>query len=81
MNLIDTKYGTISGVIENGYTVFRGIPYAKPPIGDLRFHVTEEIDPWDGVYQDDTFGAFHSGDFGICSGLKEELASQLNSRL
>lgn len=55
MNLVDTKYGSISGVIQNGYTVFKGIPYAKPPIGELRFRAPEEIDPWDGVYHANTF--------------------------
>ncbi|XP_076248655.1 uncharacterized protein LOC143188333 [Calliopsis andreniformis] len=33
---------------ENLYT-FQGIPYAKPPLGDLRFKNPVEHDPWDGV--------------------------------
>ncbi|MGF1583179.1 MAG: carboxylesterase/lipase family protein [Gemmataceae bacterium] len=28
--------------------IFRGIPFAKPPIGDLRFKPPEPVDPWDG---------------------------------
>ena len=55
MNLVQTKYGAISGVKQNEYTIFKGIPYAKPPIGDLRFRAPEEVDPWDEVYQADTF--------------------------
>ena len=55
MELANTKYGPISGVKQNGYTVFKGVPYAKAPIGDLRFRAPRAIDPWDGVYQADTF--------------------------
>ncbi|ULT59011.1 carboxylesterase family protein [Neobacillus drentensis] len=55
MDLANTKYGSISGIKQNGYTVFKGIPYAKPPIGELRFCAPEETAPWDGVYEADTF--------------------------
>lgn len=42
---IDTNYGQVRGIhetsllTEKSYYSFRGIPYAKPPIGDLRFKV------------------------------------------
>mgnify|MGYP000220056753 FL=1 len=29
-----TKYGQVHGVQKDGYTVFRGVPYAKPPVGE-----------------------------------------------
>ena len=35
--VIETKYGRIQGYIEKGIKIFKGIPYASPPIGDLRF--------------------------------------------
>ena len=31
-----TKYGQVHGVQKDGYTVFRGVPYAKPPVGEKR---------------------------------------------
>ena len=50
-------YGTISGVpLENGVTVFRGIPFAAPPVGDLRWKPPQPPIPWQGVRAADTFG-------------------------
>ena len=37
-----TKYGQIHGTPKEGYTVFRGVPYAKPPVGEKRFCPPEE---------------------------------------
>lgn len=37
--------------------VFRGIPYAAPPVGDLRFRPPISPIPWNGVKLADTFGA------------------------
>ncbi|MCD8337714.1 MAG: carboxylesterase family protein [Lachnospiraceae bacterium] len=53
-----TKYGIVRGVRGNnrGFTVFRGIPYAKPPVGELRFAPPQELDPWDGVKLCSEFG-------------------------
>lgn len=33
--MVRTKKGDISGTEKEGYSVFRGIPYAKLPVGDL----------------------------------------------
>ena len=46
----ETKYGTVTGIPgENpANTVFKGVPYAKPPIGELRFAAPREVEPWDG---------------------------------
>lgn len=37
--------------------VFRGIPYAAPPVGDLRFRPPISPIPWDGIKLADSFGA------------------------
>lgn len=37
--------------------VFRGIPYAAPPVGELRFRAPISPIPWNGVKLADTFGA------------------------
>ena len=57
MQTVETKSGKISGVQEAGYTVFKGIPYAKPPVGDLRWKAPEPVEPWNGVFRADHFRA------------------------
>jgi para-nitrobenzyl esterase len=44
-----TRYGTLRGVQKIGYTVFRGIPYAKPPVGSLRWKKPEAPERWEGL--------------------------------
>lgn len=50
-----TNYGTIRGIREDGYTVFKGIPYAKPPVGNLRFAPPVRPDVFKDVFQADHF--------------------------
>ena len=53
--LITTTKGQISGIeTEFGY-VYKGIPYAKPPVGELRFHAPVPVEPWQGVFKADKF--------------------------
>ena len=45
-----TKYGVVTGVSGGRpeFTIFKGVPYAKPPVGALRFAAPKEPDPWEG---------------------------------
>lgn len=47
---MDIPYGKIKGVFENGVTSFYGIPFASPPIGDLRFAPPQLPKPWHHVW-------------------------------
>ncbi|XP_023312778.1 venom carboxylesterase-6-like, partial [Anoplophora glabripennis] len=51
---IDTPLGRVRGywkTIEGiTYAAFEGIPYAKPPVGDLRFEEPEPIPAWSGTW-------------------------------
>ncbi|HEX5227900.1 MAG TPA: carboxylesterase family protein [Bryobacteraceae bacterium] len=51
--------GLVSGVSGTNpdVRVFRGIPYAAPPIGNLRWRAPEPVAHWDGVRKADEFGA------------------------
>jgi para-nitrobenzyl esterase len=53
---VETRYGTIEGVEEDGIRVFRGIPFAKPPVGERRFRPPEPPEPWAGVRDASRFG-------------------------
>lgn len=50
-----TKYGEIEGIKNNEYTVYKGIPYARPPVGELRWREPQAPEPWMGVFKADTF--------------------------
>lgn len=48
--------GLVQGLRQNGISVYRGLPFAAPPVGDLRWRAPEAILPWDGVRDASAFG-------------------------
>ncbi|KAE9549262.1 hypothetical protein FO519_007527 [Halicephalobus sp. NKZ332] len=59
--VVETKYGTIVGsnvVVPSGQVIefFTGIPFAKPPVGDLRFEKPVPPDPWETPLVAKSFG-------------------------
>jgi para-nitrobenzyl esterase len=46
---IRTRSGVVSGVIKQNVLVFKGIPFAQPPIGQLRWRPPQAVKPWRGV--------------------------------
>jgi para-nitrobenzyl esterase len=51
-----TTAGRVRGCVERGNAVFRGIPFAKPPVGALRFMAPVPPDHWEGVREATAFG-------------------------
>ena len=43
--------GLLQGTTEDGLTVYRGIPFAAPPVGDLRWRAPQPAVKWEGVRQ------------------------------
>jgi len=43
---VDIHSGPIVGSIDNGMRSFKGIPYATPPVGELRWHQPVDVAPW-----------------------------------
>jgi para-nitrobenzyl esterase len=53
---VHTTAGRVRGCVENGAAVFRGIPFASPPLGALRFRAPQPPQAWDGVRDATRFG-------------------------
>jgi para-nitrobenzyl esterase len=55
---VHVKGGLVEGSTgsDPGIRVFKGIPYAAPPVGDLRWRPPQPVQSWEGVYKTDHFG-------------------------
>lgn len=53
---VTTTAGAVRGRREGDLTVFRGIPFAEPPVGDARFAAPRPVRRWDGVREAFSFG-------------------------
>ncbi len=56
-SVVCTRQGAVRGAVEGEMLAFKNIPYAKPPVGPLRWRPTEAAEPWNGVRDGDRFGA------------------------
>jgi para-nitrobenzyl esterase len=54
--IVDLASGRVSGSSEGPLFVFRGVPFARPPVGPLRFGAPQPPEPWTGVRQVTEFG-------------------------
>jgi para-nitrobenzyl esterase len=55
--VVDAPAGAVRGAIEGSLHVFRGIPFAQPPVGDLRWRPPVPLARWKGVRDATQFGA------------------------
>ncbi|TFG28213.1 MAG: carboxylesterase/lipase family protein [Promethearchaeota archaeon] len=55
-DIIETNSGKVQGYIKDGIQIFKGIPYAEPPIGDLRFRPPVSKKPWNNVLNASKYG-------------------------
>ncbi len=54
--MVRTKYGQIKGLEMKDYIEYRGVPYAMPPVGDLRWRAPQKMQPWTGVLDAVNYG-------------------------
>lgn len=48
--IVTISSGKVRGYQRNGMVEYLGIPYAQPPVGELRFKRARPVQPWDGVF-------------------------------
>jgi para-nitrobenzyl esterase len=65
--LVETDSGYVSGTVisddaDDPVYIFRGIPYAAPPVGDLRWKAPQPVTSWSGILECTDFGLNPSQD-------------------
>ena len=53
---VKTAAGLVEGRLKQGAWEFLGIPYATPPVGELRWRPPQPVPPWEGVRPCAQFG-------------------------
>src|SRR5262245_29561198 len=56
MAVVEISTGRLAGTREGGVVAFKGIPFARPPVGALRFAPPQLPEPWSGVRDATRFG-------------------------
>ena len=69
---VKVNEGLLQGTSEDGLTIYRGIPFAAPPVGDLRWRAPQPAAKWDGVRQADKFAPGPIQSWGAPSGKSED---------
>ncbi len=68
LSVVETRSGKVQGTRNEQVSVWKGIPFAQPPIGPLRFRAPKPVDAWIGVRDATQFGAIapqtEMGSFG-----------------
>jgi para-nitrobenzyl esterase len=54
---VDVTGGRVEGVVAHGVAAFKGIPFAAPPVGELRWKAPQPVKPWTATRKADTYGA------------------------
>src|SRR5512134_702304 len=55
--VVRVENGELQGAVDDGVASFKGIPFAAPPVGDLRWRPPQPAARWTGVRQAAEFGA------------------------
>lgn len=55
--VVETAAGALGGLRQPGLCIFRAVPYAKPPVGPLRFAAPQPVEPWSGMRDCTQIGA------------------------
>ena len=66
---VKTESGKIEGYQADGLTIFKGVPFAAPPVGQLRWQAPQPVKPWSNVLKCTEFAKspIQAGDPSKCS--------------
>jgi para-nitrobenzyl esterase len=53
---VKVESGALAGAVSDGVLSFKGVPFAAPPVGDLRWRPPQPAAPWQGVRQATAYG-------------------------
>lgn len=53
--VVETTCGAVEGLDCGTHYEFRGIPFARPPVGDLRWKAPRPCEPWEGCFKANHF--------------------------
>ncbi|MGD2132585.1 MAG: carboxylesterase family protein [Maricaulaceae bacterium] len=75
--VVQTRAGAVAGTHEDGLAVFRGVPFAAAPVGDLRWAAPSPVAAWEGVRAADAFApACYQASGPAAGGVAENQSSE-----
>ncbi len=76
ISIVKVTGGTVEGVLKDDIASFKGIPFAAPPVGDLRWRAPQPVKPWQGVKKADDFapGPMQDTGFGATLGGPQKIS-------
>jgi acetyl esterase/lipase len=78
VRIVSVTGGRVEGVLVDGIVSFKGIPFAAPPIGELRWRAPQPVRPWNGIRKADHFtpGCMQAANliqtFGVPPAIRED---------
>ena len=76
---VSIETGQVEGTARDGMTVYLGIPFAAPPVGDLRWRAPQPAAKWTGVKSASAFAPACTGG-GSPSGIRTQGTAQGSGR-
>lgn len=57
LSVVATEGGKLKGYKDGAVAIFKGVPFAAPPVGQLRWKAPQPVVPWSGIKECTAFSA------------------------